>query len=153
MARSFESMAKQDLSLDDLLSGTFQSVLNIEQRALDNRFTKGLSISDIHTIVAIGLYEKNPMSVAANRLGITLATLTVAVNKLVKLGYVTRERSEDDRRKVLLSLTKEGRKAYRVHHLFHERMIAEALSELTEEEERVLAVALAKVKRFFDEQA
>ena len=41
----------------------------------------------------------------------------------------------------------------RAHNLFHHQMIDEALAGLTEEEERVFAEALSKVKAFFDAQA
>lgn len=138
--------------IDDLLSGTFNSILRIEERSLDNRLTQGLTITEVHTIVAVGLHERSPMNVVAARLGVTLATLTTAVNKLVKKGFVERERAEDDRRKVLVSLTKKGRQVLRAHNLFHHQMIDEALADLSEEEERVFAVALAKVKAFFDAQ-
>ncbi len=139
--------------LDELLSGTFNSVLRTEEKSLQNKLTEGLTITEIHTIVAVGLHEVNPMNVVAARLGVTLATLTTAVNKLVDKGFISRTRSEDDRRKVLVSLTKRGKQVYRAHGLFHKKMIDEALAALTEEEERVFVHALAKVKTFFDEQA
>lgn len=139
--------------LDELLSGTFNSILRIEERSLDNRLTHGLTITEVHTIVAMGLYERNPMNVVAARLGVTLATLTTAVAKLVRKGFIERSRFEDDRRVVLVSLTKKGRQVLRAHNLFHRQMIDEALADLTEEEERVLAEALAKVRAFFDARA
>lgn len=139
--------------IDDLLSGTFNSILRIEERSLDNRLTEGLTITEVHTIVAIGLYEQNPMNVIAARLCVTTATLTAAVNKLEKRGFIRRERDVEDRRKVMLSLTKKGRLVYRAHSLFHKQMIDDALSGLTDEEERVLTTALVKVKAFFDERA
>ena len=128
--------------IDDLLSGTFNSILRIEEQSLDNRLTHGLTIT-----------ERNPMNVIAARLNVTLATLTTAVNKLANKGFVERTRAEDDRRKVLVSLTKKGRQVLRAHNLFHHQMIDEALADLTEEEERVFAGALKKVKGFFDAQA
>ncbi|MEG0375997.1 MAG: MarR family transcriptional regulator [Raoultibacter sp.] len=139
--------------LDDLLSSTFNSVLRTEEKSLQNKLTEGLTITEIHTIVAVGLHEINPMNVVATRLGVTLATLTTAVNKLVDKGFIERTRCEDDRRKVLISLTKRGKQVYRSHGLFHHKMIDEALAGLSDEEERVFAQALAKVKTFFDEQA
>lgn len=139
--------------IDDLLSGTFNSILRIEEQSLDNRLTHGLTITEVHTIVAIGLHEENPMNVVAARLGVTLATLTTAVNKLAAKGFAERTRAEDDRRKVLVSLTKKGRQVLRAHNRFHHQMIDEALAGLTEEEERVFAEALGKVKAFFDAQA
>ncbi len=139
--------------VDELLSSTFNSILRIEEKSLDNRLTHGLTITEVHTIVAVGLHECNPMNVVAARLNVTLATLTTAVNKLVEKGFIRRTRSENDRRKVLVSLTKKGRKVLRAHNLFHRQMIDEALADLSEEEERVFVEGLSKVKAFFDTQA
>ena len=131
--------------IDRLLSGTFDAILRVEENSFDNRLTRGLTITEVHTIVAMGLYERNPMNV--------VAALTTAVNKLVAKGFVERTRAEDDRRKVMVSLTKRGRQVLRAHGLFHRQMMEGALADLTEEEERAFAAGLAKVKRFFDEQA
>lgn len=139
--------------IDDLLSGTFNSILRIEERSLDNRLTEGLTITEIHTIIAIGMYEQNPMNVVAARLCVTMATLNAAIRKLVDKGFVFRTRDESDRRKVMLALTKKGRLVYRAHSAFHKQMVNEALSGLTEEEERILTDALVRVKAFFDERA
>lgn len=152
-SKALDEARQRRLDLDDLLSGTFNSILRVEEQSLQNRHTAGLTITEVHTIVAIGYRESNPMNVVAGRLDVTLATLNSAVNKLVKKGYVRRERSDEDRRKILVSLTVEGRKVYRAHRLFHKEMVDEALAGLTEEEERVLSRALGKVKRFFDQAA
>lgn len=147
-----DSAARHRDDLDDLLSGTFNSILRIEEKALDNRLTQGLTTTEVHTIVAVGLHESNPMSVVAARLNVTLATLTTAISKLVAKGFVERIRDEGDRRKVMISLTNKGRQVYRAHGQFHRQMIDEALSDLTPEEENAFASALGKVKAFFDAQ-
>ena len=152
-ARDADAVSKRREEIDDLLSGTFNSILRIEEQSLDNRLTHGLTITEVHTIVAIGLHERNPMNVIAARLNVTVATLTTAVNKLANKGFVERTRRMELRRKVLVSLTKKGRQVLRAHNLFHHQMIDEALAGLTEEEERVFAEALSKVKAFFDAQA
>lgn len=139
--------------IDDLLTSVFNSILRIEEKSLDNRLTEGLSITEIHTIDAIGYREANPMNVVASRLGVTLATLTICVNRLVEKGFLIRERDTADRRRVLVSLSRKGRAVYRAHRLFHRQMVDEALGSLSVEEERVLASALAKVRAFFEERA
>ena len=48
--------------VDTLLSDTFNSILRIEERSLKNRLTEGLSIAELHTIVAVGLAAYVPMS-------------------------------------------------------------------------------------------
>lgn len=139
--------------IDTLLSDTFNSILRIEERSLKNRLTEGLSIAELHTIVAVGLHETNPMKVVADRLDVTMATLTAAINKLERKGYVERTRSEVDRRQVLIQLTSKGRKAYRTHEQFHKKMVDAALDDLTDEEQEVFARAMGKVKAFFDEES
>ena len=139
--------------IDELLTGTFNSVLRIEERVLENKLTRGLTITEIHAIVAVGYRESNPMNVVAARLGVTLATLTTTAARLEEKGYVVRTRDESDRRKVLISLTTRGREVCRAHGLFHKHMVQSALSGLSEEEQEVLARSLAQVKGFFDEQA
>lgn len=136
--------------VNDLLVETFTSILRVEESALQNRLTAGLTISEIHTIHAIGLYEASPMNVIASRLDVTLASCTTAVGKLVEKGYAQRKRSETDRRQVLVSLTKAGRQAYRAHELFHREMVDSALENLSPEEEEIFARGLLQVKEFFD---
>ena len=143
---------EQREELDDLLSRTFNAVLRVEERALHIRLTEGPATAEIHAIAAIGLHETNTMTEVAGRLAVTLATLTTTMNKLERKGLVTRERSQKDRRRVLVSLTRRGREVCRAHSLFHRYMIKEALIDLTPEEACVLARALSKVKVFFDSQ-
>lgn len=143
--------ARRRRHVNDLLVETFNSILRVEENVVRNRLTEGLTISEVHTIHAIGLHGSSPMNVIAARLDVTLATCTTAVGKLVTKGFAERSRSDADRRQVLVSLTKEGRQAYRVHELFHKEMVDAAFADLTEEEEAVLVRALTKVKDFFEE--
>lgn len=138
--------------VDTLLSDTFNSILRIEERSLKNRLTEGLSIAELHTIVAVGLHEINSMKVVAARLDVTMATLTAAMNKLERKGFVERSRSETDRRQVLVQLTSKGRKAFRAHESFHKKMVDSALATLSPEEETIFVAALAKIKDFFDKE-
>lgn len=47
------ALTKEELkTLDELLSSTFNSILRIEERSLNNRLTEGLSIAELHTICA-----------------------------------------------------------------------------------------------------
>ena len=74
----------------------------------------------------------------ANKLNVTVGTLTVAVNALVKKGYVVRLKSETDRRIVILGLTKKGRLLYRLHRKFHEKLVLKTIEGMNAEEMAVL---------------
>jgi DNA-binding MarR family transcriptional regulator len=142
-------MSKTISVLNELLVDIFNDILTIEQRALSEGEFKDLSITEIHTIEAIGMYEARSMSEVAKDLKITVGTLTAAINNLVKKGYVERKRVEEDRRVVLVQLTKRGKLAYRIHDMFHKNMIRETIRDLSEQEEQVLVGSLEKLNIFF----
>ncbi len=148
-----EGFSKEEKeTINELLTSTFNSITRIEERSIKNRLTKDLSIAEIHTLEAIGMYDQKPMKDVARQLGVTLATVNAAVNKLERKGYVTRQRGEQDRRQMLVSLETSGRKALRTHDLFHKKMIDSALAGLTHEESRAFARAVANIKQFFDSE-
>ena len=97
-------------------------------------------------------YRKNAknMSSVAKLLSVTVGTLTIAINGLVKKGYVARERSEEDRRVVLISLTEKGRKANEHHKKFHDGMIQALLKDLDDEQQEILVKSLLNLREFFD---
>ena len=71
------------LVLNELLVRTLNDILAIEEYEIKRGLLHNLSISEIHTIEAIGMYSSSTMSQAASVLGITLGTLNSAVNNLV----------------------------------------------------------------------
>ncbi|GAA0726389.1 MarR family transcriptional regulator [Clostridium malenominatum] len=142
-------MSKSINVLNELLVDIFNDILTIEQNALQSGEFKDLSVTEMHTIEAIGLYSKRTMSEVAMDLKITVGTLTTAINNLVKKGYVERNRCEKDRRIVYISLTKRGKLAYRIHEKFHKDMVKETISGLSEKEEEVLIDSLEKLNEFF----
>jgi DNA-binding MarR family transcriptional regulator len=142
-------MSKTINVVNEILVDIFNDILTIEQRALNEGEFKDLSITEIHTIEAISMYEARSMSEVALDLKITVGTLTTAINNLVKKGYVVRKRIEEDRRVVLIQLTKRGKLAYRIHEKFHKDMVKETIEGLSEGEEEVLVTALEKLNSFF----
>jgi DNA-binding MarR family transcriptional regulator len=142
-------MSKTISVLNELLVDIFNDILTIEQRALSEGEFKDLSITEIHTIEAIGMYEARSMSEIAKDLKITVGTLTTAIANLVKKGYVERKRVAEDRRVVLIQLTKRGKLAYRIHDMFHKDMIKATIQDLSEQEEQVLVGSLEKLNIFF----
>nr|WP_106196408.1 MarR family winged helix-turn-helix transcriptional regulator [Alkalibacterium olivapovliticus] len=122
----------------------------IEERTLRLSQFKDVSIKEMHTIDAIGMYQEHTTSEVAKKLGITVGTLTVSVNNLVRKGYVNRLRSEVDRRVITLALTKQGRLLYRLHDKFHRDMVRETIQEMSEEEAEVLMKGLVNLHSFLE---
>lgn len=136
-------------TVNDILVNLFNEIMDIEERALITSEYKDISVKDMHVIVAIGIGNPRNMSAVAKSLSVTVGTLTIAMNNLVKKGYVNRVRSEEDRRVVLVSLSEKGEQAYHHHRIFHERMVMSVLKDLNKEETESLTAALVKLQDFF----
>ena len=136
--------------LHDILVRLFQEILHIESKAWITSEFKDISVNDMHIIEAIGEKEPKNMSTVAKIMSVTVGTLTIAINSLVKKGYVHRERSEEDRRVVLISLTEKGRKANAHHQKFHDGMIQAVLKDLDEDQQKILVKSLMNLRGFFD---
>jgi len=138
--------------LNNLFVLMFNQILNIEEETLKKGEFNNLTVSELHVIEAIGHDDISPMTLVATKLDVTVGTLTIAINNLVKKGYVSRSRSEEDRRVVLISLTAAGKGAFLHHEQFHEEMITCAMAELEPEESIQLIKALSKVTDYFNEK-
>lgn len=136
-------------TLNQILVHLFNDIMAIEQRALITGEFKDISYNDMHIIEAIGIRRPKNMSSVSKALSVTTGTLTIAVNGLVRKGYVIRERSEEDRRVVLISLTEKGRRAYQHHAEFHDKMIKAVSADMEEEELKILVRSLDKLNTFF----
>jgi DNA-binding MarR family transcriptional regulator len=138
-------------TLNEVLVKLFRSINTIEEKAVCTDEYKDVTTNDMHVIEAIGLDSAKNMTSVAKTLDVTTGTLTIAVNSLVKKGYVDRVRSEQDRRVVLISLSEKGKGAYLHHRKFHENMISAVVEELSVDEQEVLEKALVKLHTFLRE--
>ena len=136
-------------TLNEVLVNLFRDVMDIEQKAIITEEFQDITNNDMHIIEAIGMNEPKNMSTIAREISVTVGTLTIAMNSLVKKGFVLRERGKEDRRVVYISLTERGRAAYVHHARFHKAMIDSISDELTSEEMELLIKTLTKLNKWF----
>ena len=135
-------------TLNTLLVTLFQEIMNIEQKALITGEFKDITINDMHVIEAIGVAGPQTSSAVARRLSVTVGTLTKAIDRLTRNSYVLRERSDEDKR-VLLSLTEKGDRAYFHHQNFHKEMVRSALDGFSDKETGILVKSLGGLVDYF----
>lgn len=136
-------------TINDILVHLFNEIWELEKEAIITEEFKDITNNDMHIIEAIGLSGENTMSVVAKKLGITAGSLTTAINSLVNKKYVSRQRSEEDRRVVYIRLTEKGEKAYLHHEEFHRQMTNAVVEKLDEDEIPVLLKTLNGLSEFF----
>ena len=83
-------------TLNDVLVNLFRDINSIEENAITSQEYKDLTNNDMHVINAIGVGTTKNMSSIAKELSVTVGTLTISMNSLVKKGYVLRERGKED---------------------------------------------------------
>jgi DNA-binding MarR family transcriptional regulator len=144
-------MNEKLVMINKMLVEVYDDVNHIEEYSIKKGEFRDLSITEIHTIEAVGLYRAKTMSEVAAALEITMGTLTTAVDKLIKKGYLERSRSSLDRRIVNINLTSRGKLAYRIHEKFHLDMVKAIMMDFSQEEEEILLNALSKLNKHLKE--
>lgn len=104
-----------------------------------------LTVSEAHAIEVLGQYGQMNMKNLAGKLGVTTGTTTVTVDRLERKQYAIREKTAQDRRVHLISLTEKGVEAFAEHHRYHLHLTEQMLSALTDEEAASLLELLKKI--------
>jgi DNA-binding MarR family transcriptional regulator len=92
-------------------------------------------MNQTHMISLMALYISGPLTMTnlSKKLNIEKGSFTPVANKLIKFGYVKKERNEIDKRVYQLSLTKRGNEIAKDYGKSHVRYVSELLSKLDEE--------------------
>lgn len=142
-------MKQERRILNHLLVNVFNKILRIEEKMIREESELDLTVTEMHTIDAIGVDEEKNMTEIADILNITVGTLTTSINRLFAKGYVERTKDDEDRRVVRVILSQAGIDAYRIHEAYHEKMIGHILDEISDEEAKLLGNTLVKISEFF----
>ena len=106
---------------------------------------EGLGESDFRVLEV--LLHKGPMAVNAigPKVDLNPGSVSVAVDRLYKKGYVSREECSSDRRVRTVSLTEKGRQAFLPVFRRHAALIKRAFEGVSSEEMQQLEVTLKKI--------
>jgi DNA-binding MarR family transcriptional regulator len=110
-----------------------------------NRFR--VSERDQALLAHLSLHHGRKASELARHFGTGLPTLSEAVKRLERTGYVERARSGADRRAVQLRLTARGAEALRGTSVLDDVRLARALEHLTPKERRAAVEGLSLLAR------
>jgi DNA-binding MarR family transcriptional regulator len=137
--------------LNELLMRTYRDVGKLEEGMLHSVSGMDVSIGELHLLEAIG--EKRERGVLlcelAQRVELTPPTVTVAINKLAYKGYVQKTRSTQDKRSIIVTLTRLGKKVNAAHRYFHEQMVRSIERLLPPAEREGLLHGMRSLSAFF----
>lgn len=140
--------------LNNILVDTFRSILKVEEHILKSSGRVDLTISELHLIESVGKNNNSEKTISdiAEDLDITLPSVTIAINKLLKKGYVQKVKNDIDGRTVNVTLTRLGLKMDAAHRYFHENMVRAVSKELSDEEKSSMLKGIIKLNAFFEKK-
>ncbi len=121
-------------------------------RVLHNRYTVD-EITDTQFIVLRSLRKGScNTSFLAQMLGVTLSAITALVSRLHRMGLVSRERQEKDRRQVWISITPKGRQVLDNVEERRNLLLALYISHVPEQEREQLLKLLRRAIKLLERE-
>ena len=138
--------------LNELLVSTYREINRIEELVLRGLSKNTLTISELHMLDVVGREGCTVTEIAQN-MAISMPSATIAIKKLEKKGYVTKEKDAEDARRVCIRLTTLGRKAEAAHRWFHRQMVHNIEKTVGPGERELLLKVVSQMNDFFRQKA
>jgi len=111
-----------------------------------NLMSMGISTVEYRILKNLNKRGALPMIELANINMVTQGWITGVIDKLEKLNYVTRERSETDRRVININITKKGKTFFKKIEGLHLKFIDDSLKNFDDEEKYNILNFLKKIE-------
>ena len=144
---------KQIDILNDYFLHSALHMMTLEEQCLRKVCAENLSIRELHVIeavVVLSAQRKNTMAETARYLHLSPASLTTAVNTLVRKEYLVREYSPSDRRVIFVEATEKGAEANRKYLDVVRNMIWYISKDLDEQTSDAMIEALMKLGEYLE---
>lgn len=95
-----------------------------------------VSLRHVQILDHLDTIQSVSLTALADHLGVTLGTASVAIDRLVKRGYVSRAPDDVDRRRIHLRLTAAGARICAAHSVLDPELVDQLLGALSDEDRR-----------------
>jgi DNA-binding MarR family transcriptional regulator len=139
---------------NDVLAGTAtelrMATFRLARRLRAQRAVDTMSDGQFAVLAALKVHGVHTLGELADRERVTAPSMNRTVNCLEEAGYLTRTTDTDDRRKVNIDLTSEGRAVVEETVRRRDAWLEQSLAELTDDERAALSAAAAIMRRVAD---
>ena len=141
-------MSRVHETVNGLLVEVFNHILFIEERYM-KQMGVTLSMTEVHILENVQKSQTKTLGDVARLQMVTPGTLSVAVNSLVRKGYIMKCKDMQDKRVVRLLLSARAEEVLRIHQQSHTRMVDSCIADLDLEKEEVMIESLEKILNYF----
>lgn len=142
MSKLVEETAHQVLDTVPVVMRTIRAEFR-GQRSVD------LSVPQFRTLAFIKNNDGASLSSLANHIGLTLPSISKLVDGMVSRGLVDRDEHREDRRRISLRLTPQGKSELEAAHSHTQAFLADKMSSLTKEELAIIVHSMQILKDLF----
>lgn len=148
LAQQSNTATSESECADELLA-TVPLIMRTIRKEMRSRRPAALSVPQFRTMALLHHHRGASLSHIAEHIGLTLPTMSRMIDTLVKRGFVMREASPDDRRRVTLVLTKQGRAAFDAARRETRTRLVEKMKALSPSEREEIVRALKLLREVF----
>jgi DNA-binding MarR family transcriptional regulator len=149
LVKSFTEADRGGISLmetyDQVLVSLRQIIRAIDLHSKRLERESGLTGPQLLVMQLIGSVDQITAGVIARNVSLSQATVTSIIDRLERKGLLRRERSTDDKRKVMISLTEEGGKALENAPTLMQESFINAFNRLEDWEQTLILSSLQRV--------
>lgn len=127
-------------------------ILRTLRRELNRLFEGTATRSEFFILRSLSENGPQRPTLLAEQFELATSQVTALTDKLYKTGFVTRTRSTEDRRSIVLALTDEGEAAFRNLEIVRRKYLQERFGTLTEEELNTMIHVFDKILATMDEE-
>jgi len=139
-----------EVLLNQALKDMFYSVLRLQEQSVSKLANGNLSRTEMHTLEIVQDCPGATLTQIAEVLGITKATASVSISRLVEKGFLVKVRENEDKRKQILKLTEAGEVMCKKHKQFHDMLVHSVMREFHISEYPEVLKSLQALVGFFN---
>lgn len=139
-------------NIGDLFLDFQAKIQSFERIFLKEKGIQDVTANEVKILYMIGLSNNKSMKEIAEQLRITQGTLSIAINTLVKKGYVLRTRHKMDKRVIILYLTRKSIQAIKAYAELYSGLIIQLLKVFQEDKVKILEDMLQELNRLLEQQ-
>jgi len=139
-------------NIGDLFFEFQAKIQSYERLFLKEKGVVDVTANEVKILYMIGLSNDKSMKEIAGQLKITQGSLSIAVNSLVKKGYVIRTRNKFDKRIIILYLTKKSISAIKAYGEIYSLLISQLHNAFQEDTIKALEAMLTELNHILEDQ-
>lgn len=136
--------------LNQILKDLFFRILRLQAKSVSQSTNDAISRTEMHILETIQNTPNATLTHIADSLGITKATTSVSITRLVEKNHLEKVKSETDKRKSIIKLTEKGRFCCKKHQQFHDALVQSLLKEFHIDQHTDVLKSLQALLDFFN---